>query len=197
MLETRLLRRVIHYIWECYRQAGEIKILLRNYKGDELHVEERTAELKVVVRYFTKQPSGELAKQMEVECFILRHGEWIPLMLGKGGRLEIYATANAETGQVDIMDSERQLGAALFCDAWAMHFLEKGFLATAAQGKPLLVKRSSADWPQPIVPLPSLEQLEDWRWEDGGCESSDGCWVSYDGTCPHGHPSWLLRLGLA
>ncbi len=42
---------------------------------------------------------------------------------------------------------------------------------------------------------PSLEQLEEWLSE-GGAEATDGCWVEPDGVCPHGHSSWLLRLGL-
>ena len=51
-------------------------------------------------------------------------------------------------------------------------------------------------WPEPTEEEPDLETLEEWLWEDGGCEASDGCWVEGDGICPHGHPSWLLRLGL-
>ena len=43
--------------------------------------------------------------------------------------------------------------------------------------------------------LPSQETLEEWMF-DAGCEATDGCWVEPDGTCPHGHPSWLLALGL-
>ena len=33
---------------------------------------------------------------------------------------------------------------------------------------------------------------------EGGCEAAcpHGCWVEPDGTCPHGNPSWLLKLGL-
>lgn len=197
MLETRLLRRVIHYIWECYRERGEMKIRLKNYKGDELHVEERADDLTVVVRYFVKQPNGELVKQMEIVCFILRHGEWIPLELGKGESHEVYGTADANTGYPVIFDVERQLGAALFCDAWALRFLEEGFLASAAKHYPLRSKPAQRpQWPQPTVPAPSLEQIEEWAWEDGGCEATDACWVEVDGVCPHGHPSWLLRLGL-
>ena len=41
---------------------------------------------------------------------------------------------------------------------------------------------------------PDLETLRAWESE-GGCEATDGCWVEPDGTCPHGHPSWLLKLG--
>ena len=31
---------------------------------------------------------------------------------------------------------------------------------------------------------------------DSICEATDGCIVEHDGTCQHGHPAWLLRLGL-
>ena len=51
-------------------------------------------------------------------------------------------------------------------------------------------------WPAPTTEQPSLETIEEWMWEDAGCEATDGCWLEVDGTCPHGHPSWLLRLGL-
>jgi hypothetical protein len=42
--------------------------------------------------------------------------------------------------------------------------------------------------------MPTIEQLEEWEAE-GGCETPDGCWVEPDGTCEHGHESWLLKMG--
>jgi hypothetical protein len=34
------------------------------------------------------------------------------------------------------------------------------------------------------------------EWDnDGICEATDGCIVEPDGTCEHGCPSWLVRLG--
>ena len=42
---------------------------------------------------------------------------------------------------------------------------------------------------------PDLDTLEEWIY-DGICEATDGCTVEPDGVCPHGKPSWLLRLGL-
>lgn len=54
---------------------------------------------------------------------------------------------------------------------------------------------SRAAWPEPTVELPDLATIEEWLWEDGGCEATDGCWCDPDGTCHHGHPSWLLVLG--
>ena len=43
---------------------------------------------------------------------------------------------------------------------------------------------------------PSWEQLEDWQYNEGGCEATDGCWVEPDGKCEHGCDSWLIVLGL-
>lgn len=48
----------------------------------------------------------------------------------------------------------------------------------------------------PTEPEPDLEQLQEWFDEDSGCEATDGCWVEPDGTCPHGHKSWMLEMGL-
>ena len=51
------------------------------------------------------------------------------------------------------------------------------------------------EWPDPTVEEPELADLEGWEAE-GGCEATDGCWVSVEGVCRHGHPSWQLWLGL-
>ena len=53
-----------------------------------------------------------------------------------------------------------------------------------------------SNWPEPTTEAPDLETIEEWMWEDGGCEATDGCWLEPDGVCPHGHPSWLLVMGL-
>ncbi len=51
-------------------------------------------------------------------------------------------------------------------------------------------------WPEPIEPEPTIEELEEWLLDRGQAEATDGCIVEPDGICPHGHPSWLLWLGL-
>lgn len=51
--------------------------------------------------------------------------------------------------------------------------------------------RSAEATPTP----PDLETLMQWESE-GMCEATDGCVVEPDGRCEHGHPSWLLELGL-
>jgi hypothetical protein len=42
---------------------------------------------------------------------------------------------------------------------------------------------------------PDLQTLMEWM-DEGVCEATDGCLVEPDGHCSHGHPSWLLELGL-
>ena len=41
---------------------------------------------------------------------------------------------------------------------------------------------------------PTLRTMERWLM-DGVARATDGCRVEPDGTCQHGHPSWLIRLG--
>jgi hypothetical protein len=50
---------------------------------------------------------------------------------------------------------------------------------------------------EPQLEPPDLETLMAWV-EEGGCEAAcpDSCWIEPDGVCSHGHPSWLLKLGL-
>lgn len=50
-------------------------------------------------------------------------------------------------------------------------------------------------WPEPTEPAPTHDRLEDWV-NDSVCEATDGCTVEPDGICEHGHPSWLLKMGL-
>lgn len=49
--------------------------------------------------------------------------------------------------------------------------------------------------PKPTVKRPSVRALQEMMY-DGICQATDGCQVEPDGTCEHGHPSWLLELGL-
>lgn len=197
MYPTRLLRRVIHYIWECFREDGEMTMRLTNYKEDELHVEELVEELRVTVQYLVMQPTGERMKQLEVTCFILRYGEWVPLEMFKDDATTVFGTSEPENGHVMVTDRQGQATAAGICDTWALRLLEEGFLASAARLHPLTIEPTPHSfWPEPTTDTPDLETIEEWMWEDAGCEATDGCWVEIDGRCPHSHPSWLLRMGL-
>jgi hypothetical protein len=50
-------------------------------------------------------------------------------------------------------------------------------------------------WPNPITPEPEFITLAEFLFE-AVARSTDGCLVEPDGICRHGHPSWLLRLGV-
>jgi len=54
-------------------------------------------------------------------------------------------------------------------------------------------KCAKKNYPEPTVDEPSIEDLE-YMVFDGVAKSTDGCSVEPDGVCPHGHPSWLIRL---
>jgi hypothetical protein len=56
-------------------------------------------------------------------------------------------------------------------------------------------------WPEPTIAPPTqdevLDQLEDAVMDrEVHFETSDGCTTDQDGTCEHGHPTWLVRAGL-
>jgi len=50
-------------------------------------------------------------------------------------------------------------------------------------------------YPEPTEEPPTDEDLE-FIVIDSVCDATDGCTVEPDGICPHGHPSWLIHLGL-
>ena len=50
-------------------------------------------------------------------------------------------------------------------------------------------------WPKPTMERPTFEELSEMDME-GFCEATDGCPVEPDGMCQHGHPSWLLKIGV-
>ncbi|CAO4132571.1 hypothetical protein [Methylorubrum extorquens] len=50
-------------------------------------------------------------------------------------------------------------------------------------------------WPAPTSPEPAFVTLAQFLFE-AVAETTDGCLVEAGGICRHGHPSWLLRLGV-
>lgn len=50
-------------------------------------------------------------------------------------------------------------------------------------------------WPEPAVPEPDFVTLAGFLFEEAS-DTTDGCLTTIDGICRHGHPSWLLRLGV-
>jgi hypothetical protein len=65
---------------------------------------------------------------------------------------------------------------------------------SAGGNRTLASKRVAPKDPSPQKE-PSLKTLQSWLG-DGVAEATDGCRVEPDGTCPHGEPSWFLKLGI-
>lgn len=55
--------------------------------------------------------------------------------------------------------------------------------------------RSKGDKHVATTKVPSVKTMERWS-HDGIARATDGCRVEPDGTCEHGHASWMLRLGV-
>ena len=43
---------------------------------------------------------------------------------------------------------------------------------------------------------PSIDTIQKWEWDSGGCKTPNGIMVEPDGTDPDGWPSWMLILGM-
>jgi hypothetical protein len=54
----------------------------------------------------------------------------------------------------------------------------------------------SKEWPEPTMAAPSIEELQAIVFDEENCYATDGCTIEPDGVCEHGHPSWLLYLGM-
>lgn len=52
-----------------------------------------------------------------------------------------------------------------------------------------------AKYPDPTEEQPSDEEIQEMVL-DSVATATDGCSIEPDGVCEHGHPSWLLYLGL-
>lgn len=48
---------------------------------------------------------------------------------------------------------------------------------------------------EPTEDEPNDDELDFFVF-DGVARATDGCDIEPDGICEHGHPSWLLHLGL-
>lgn len=158
-----------------------------------------------VAHYF--ESAGFLIPEPDVVIFTKYQEEvgWVPI--------EITQSMTGYTSYVQLTDdgkgikrySEKgQADLAEFTEQWAQNILDQGWLenGTLQIAETLLLQAVVVEasnigiWPEPTVDPPDMETLQEWFDEDGGCEATDGCWVEGDGTCPHGHPSWLLELGL-
>ncbi len=95
-------------------------------------------------------------------------------------------------GELLVTDPKHQAALAYFADAWAEILRAQGWLDDA--GKCITQPQP---WPEDdLAQPPDVQDLWDWVDEYGQCTATDGCWCAPEGTCEHGHPSWLVVLGL-
>lgn len=196
MHPSNQLERFVQELRTQQRLDSTIAGYFRLENGDELHL--LPEALLVRLRYYETHPDGMLVKALEVVSFVDHRGVWYPFEFTRTtiGRRTYGRLDEADAG-LTITDTINQRALADYCDAWAFRLREQGWLTSERVSAPTAM--SFADemgWPEPTEPEPDLETIEAWFIEDGGCEATDGCWVEIDGHCPHGHPSWLLRLGL-
>lgn len=165
---------------------------------DRLSVEHYSFSRIAVAHYF--EQNGDLVPDPEVVFFVGDENlGWVPIEVTQViGGWRAYAQLSSDGSQIVSYNKERQGSLAEFAEMWARNielqeWLEHGVKYTPpSQASP---STSRPKWPEPTVEEPDFDTLEDWMWEDGGCEATDGCWIEPDGVCHHGHPSWLLRLG--
>jgi len=72
---------------------------------------------------------------------------------------------------------------------------EKEFQMLVSVSKCSKCGRGMGERHKAIGKRPSIATMT--RWSDNGiAKATDGCRVDLDGTCSHGHASWVLSLGL-
>ena len=49
--------------------------------------------------------------------------------------------------------------------------------------------------PSAVMAVPGTLTLRRWM-EEGRARATDECRVAVDGVCEHGHPSWLVTMGM-
>jgi hypothetical protein len=147
---------------------------------------------RLVVMY--KRPP---VKDLEIAFFVDDEGHWIPYLYYRPPTdHQVCGVIDTRYSKLVIDNPSYQRALASQCDLWATRLRNQGWLE---QGTMFSTAGMASDglllWPVPTVEEPDEDQLEAWMIDDV-CEATDGCIVEPDGMCPHGHPSWLLRLGL-
>lgn len=171
---------------------------------DRLCVENIGLNRVAVTHYF--EQNGDLVQDPEVVFFVGDENlGWVPIGVTQViGGWRTYARVAPDGSKIVAYRKAAQASLADFAEMWAQNIEDQGWLedgikhssgtdeGTVAEEKP---SSSNSRWPEPTVEQPDFETLEQWMWEDGCCEATDGCMIEPDGVCQHGHPSWLLRLG--
>lgn len=167
---------------------------------------ERVDRYRIGIAHYYETDAHSIPEPYVV-IFTKYHQEigWLPIEITQSmtGRL-CYVQMTEDNKGIYRYDEEGQAGLAEFTEEWAQNILDQGWIDN---GVPRLAEGHSQQnaeqaipdqhiWPEPTVDVPDMETIHEWLFADENCEATDGCPIEPDGICPHGHPSWLLRLGL-
>lgn len=193
------LQQVIEELLARHRaSAKQTQVRLQLSNADILEIDQVADQRQMWLRHFVVVGQLPPLKDLEIVFFINDENRWIPYQYHR------HPTDHWVCGSIDrryaklVIDNPScQQALANQCDLWATRLRTQGWLGQATVYRPdNMTPTGEFLWPLPTVDEPDLETLEQWMVEDSGCEATDGCFVEPDGTCPHGHPSWLLKLGL-
>ena len=147
-----------------------------------------------MAHYF--EMNGDLVPDPSITFFVTGTGAWAPIGVEQAiGSRRSYVRMTDDATGIAADDADGQADLAEFAEIWAQNIEAQGWLEHAT------VKRAPASLarlrPEPTTEQPDMDTLMEWAIFDGDCEATDGCCpIEPDGVCPHGHPSWLLRLGM-
>lgn len=198
-MHSPALQQFLEQLLARYRlDPTEHRICLNQEGGDRLIVEAEGAKSGARLSRYIALAGQVPFKDLEIVFFVSPDGHWIPYEFYR------HTSGHHVWGQIDtkkrtltITDPLHQTALRDACDIWAFRLRDQEWLQHATKIDAAGIEVDGPFlWPEPTVPPPDLETIEEWMLEDDGCEATDGCWTDPDGVCPHGHPSWFLKLGI-
>jgi hypothetical protein len=182
-----------HYEAEV-RPSGLIYLELHMEGYGVLVVEEQIKRQQMRVCYWLYNAQGHPVAEPEILFYLGEDGHWVPYEFTRHTTgHHAFAVLDEERGELMVTDEANQEALATLADTWAECLRAQGWVGGAV--KCITQPQGWSEEDAPLEP-PSIEELWDWVDEYGQCQATDGCWCEADGRCEHGHPSWLLELGL-
>lgn len=199
MKQAELVDQLVHDLIEHYEAevlpSGLIYLELTMDGYGVLVVEEKIKRRQMCVCYWLYDAQGHPVPEPQILFYLGEDAHWIPYEFTRhtAGH-KAFALFDKERSELLVTDEANQEALAHYTDLWAEVLRTQGWIGGAdkiiTQPQEWLEEENAPDMP------PSVEDLWDWMDEYGKCTATDGCWVEPDGHCEHGHPSWLLELGL-
>lgn len=198
MYPAEFMDQLVHDLIEHYEAevlpSGLIYLELRMVGYGVLVIEEQVKHKQMRVCYLLYNAQSVAVPEPEMLFHLDERSDWIPY------EIRCHTLGIRWIGQVDpgsgellIMDEVNQAALANLADMWAECLRAQGWIAWAS--KCITQPPALAEKELPCMP-PPVEELWDWVDEYGQCQATDGCWCAPEGCCEHGHPSWLVALGL-